>query len=435
MTLDLIRDQASALWADHGLALLIGLGVIVVALVILSVFKIIRSRQRDRWIDGLAALVVLAWTSEGLWEVAYFTLGVPLGFSIMTFIVFEALMVSSALQAEQHRRRHPSPGPAGYFVWALAAATATVVALDATTLVEAVLRFTLPLAAAGRWWAGITAEREDDPPEVRQQREQARRRREATWGLTRRRALVALGVMRPGAETVHEAERERRIRRMVSAAVRLYSAEPESWRGRRARRRLCNLARLATAHDITAVRARVDRATRVAELVLPRGSTPTRRSDEAPAPSLAKRGGNGHRWRPGPHTAQRGVAFPGAELDSPGPSAAGRTDESRSGIDDVMAMSSPSALGATGQNPGPLDGASSKQQPDRRTRGAGEPAGQLFQDLAAERYRQSALAGESLTCTQLATQLGCSKTTAWRGIRAVKVGARQHGNPTDAIRT
>src|SRR5690606_32946291 len=162
------------------------------------------------------ALVVLAWTSEGLWEVARYTLGLPLGFAVMTFFVYEAMMISCALQAERHRKRHPSPGPAGRYVWVLACITATVVALNASSLVEALLRFTLPLAAAGLWWVGVTAEREDDPDKVKQLREAEQARREAVWAVSWRRLLVAVGVMRPGTQTLTGAERERRIRQMVT---------------------------------------------------------------------------------------------------------------------------------------------------------------------------------------------------------------------------
>jgi uncharacterized membrane protein len=86
-----------------------GAGVLVVALVVTAVVKVARSRQRDRWVAGLTALVVLAWTSEGLWEVARFTLG----FAVMTFLVYEAMMLTCALQAERHRKHHPSPAPSG----------------------------------------------------------------------------------------------------------------------------------------------------------------------------------------------------------------------------------------------------------------------------------------------------------------------------------
>jgi hypothetical protein len=214
-----IGEQVSAVWDDYGYPLVAGVGVLVVVVVVTAVVKVARSRQRDRAVGGLTAVVVLAWTSEGLWEVARFTLGLPLGFAVMTFFVYEAMMLTCALQAERHRKRHPSPGPAGRYVWVLASITATVVALNAETLVEALLRFTLPLAAAGLWWVGITAERDDDPGEVKQLRAAERARREAIWAISWRRLLVAVGVMRPGAQTLTEAERERRIRQMVTAAA------------------------------------------------------------------------------------------------------------------------------------------------------------------------------------------------------------------------
>jgi hypothetical protein len=225
-----IGEQVSAVWDDYGYPLVAGVGVLVVVVVVTAVVKVARSRQRDRAVGGLTAVVVLAWTSEGLWEVARFTLGLPLGFAVMTFFVYEAMMLTCALQAERHRKRHPSPGPAGRYVWVLASITATVVALNAETLVEALLRFTLPLAAAGLWWVGITAERDDDPGEVKQLRAAERARREAIWAISWRRLLVAVGVMRPGAQTLTEAERERRIRQMVTAAASACSSCCPSWR-------------------------------------------------------------------------------------------------------------------------------------------------------------------------------------------------------------
>jgi hypothetical protein len=72
--------------------------------------KVLRSPQRDRWVGGITALVVLAWTSEGLWEVAYFTLELPLGFAVMTFFVYEAMMLTSAMQAERNGALEVCPG-------------------------------------------------------------------------------------------------------------------------------------------------------------------------------------------------------------------------------------------------------------------------------------------------------------------------------------
>jgi NADH:ubiquinone oxidoreductase subunit 6 (subunit J) len=290
--LNRIGEQVGALWDDYAYALVAGAGVLVVVTVVTAVVKVARSRQRDRVVGGLTAVVVLAWTSEGLWEVARFTLGLPLGFAVMTFFVYEAMMLTCALQAERHRKRHPSPGPAGRYVWVLAAITATVVALNAQTPVEALLRLTLPLAAAGLWWVGITAERDDDPDEVKQLREAERKRRETIWAISWRRLLVAVGVMRPGAQTLTEAERERRIRQMVTAADKLQSARPGSRRAEQALQRLRRLARLASANDIAAVRARVARTTRIAELVMP-ATDPAATGDHLPAP-VPHHPGNGH---------------------------------------------------------------------------------------------------------------------------------------------
>lgn len=283
MSFDPARIAAvlNALWESDGGWIMLGAAVFTVLLVLVAVVVIVRSRQRDRWVSGLTALVVLAWTSEGLWEVARHTLGLPIGFAIMTFFVFEAMMVSSAMQAERHRRRHGTPGPAGQYVWVLASLTALVVALNAATLVEAVLRFALPLAAAGLWWVGVTAERDSDDDEVRQRRAEAAARREAEWAITPTVVLVWLGLKRPGAVDVTAGERERRIRKMVKAADRYATAEPSSRTARRALRKLRKLARLAAAKDVAEVAARVARTTGIVDLVLPATNAATAPVDAA----------------------------------------------------------------------------------------------------------------------------------------------------------
>lgn len=151
MSLDLSRiaEQINAFWVAYGHIVIVASGAAVVILVLYATIRIVRSPRRDRWVGGLTALVVLAWTSEGLWEVAYGTLGLPLGFAVMTFFVYEAMMLTSALQAERHRKHHPSPGPAGRYVWVLASVTASIVALNANTPVEAMLRLSLPRPPPG----------------------------------------------------------------------------------------------------------------------------------------------------------------------------------------------------------------------------------------------------------------------------------------------
>lgn len=387
-----VREVVNAFWGDYGYALVAGAAVLVVALVVTAVVKVARSRQRDRAVGGLTALVVLAWTSEGLWEVARFTLGLPLGFAVMTFFVYEAMMLTGALQAERHRKHHPSPGPAGRYVWVLAAITATVVALNAETLVEALLRFTLPLAAAGLWWVGITAARDDDPDEVKQLRE-AERAREAIWAISWRRLLVAAGVMRPGAQTLSDAERERRIRQMVTAADKLQSARPGSRRAERALRRLRRLARLASANDIAAVRARVARTARIAELVMP-ATDPAATGDHVPAP-VPQHQGNGHASSSvSPVSGEDGGVSPEAGTGVLGETAPFHP-EPPAGV---------SGNGATSEEHEPEAGAS-------RNRG---------REAAERLYRDSLRKGRPLSSRDVARIVGCSPTTAWRATRAVR---------------
>lgn len=380
VNVNLVGEQVNAFWNDYGYVLIAESGAMILALVVLAAVKVLRAPQRDRWVGGLTALVVLAWTSEGLWEVAYFTLGLPLGFAVMTFFVYEAMMLTSALQAERHRRRHPSPGPAGRYVWVLATITASIVALNAATLVEAMLRFTLPLAAAGLWWVGITAEREDDPADVQQLREQDRQRRDAIWAINPRQLLVAAGIMRPGTQTLTDAERERRIRQMVAAADRLHASKPDSRSARRALRRLRRLARLASANDITAVRARVARATHIAELVLP---------DAGASP------GTGGTFQDDARSAEAAASASREPVGVTTPYQRNR---------------------ANGHVPVSRNGHHAEAA--AKVRGSGR--------ANAERlYRESVQAGVPLTNRELAARSGCSPTTAWRGIKLFQASAEE----------
>jgi hypothetical protein len=388
---DRVREVVNAFWGDYGYAVIACAGVLAAALVVTAVVRAVRSQQRDRLVAGVTALVVLAWTSEGLWEVARFTLGLPLGFAVMTFFVYEAMMITCAMQAERRRKRHPSPGPAGRYVWVLASTTATVVALNASSLVEALLRFTLPLAAAGLWWVGITAERDDDPDEVKQLCEAERARREAVWAISWRRLLVAVGVMRPGTQTLTGAERERRIRQMVTAADKLQSAGPGSRRADRALRRLRRLARLASANDIATVRARVARTARIAELVMPA----TDRAGDHVGVGVPHHQGNGHASPAGsPVSGEDGAA-------------------SHEAVPGVFPESAPFHPDPPVSGSGNGAALVKHEQAAGVARGGGREA--------AERvYRDSLREGRPLSSRDVARIVGCSPATAWRATTAVR---------------
>lgn len=291
-----LADGINSAWDQWGPWLILAAAIATAALVVYAIVKAIRSKQRSRIVDIVTALVVLAWTSEGLWEVARHRLDLPPAFASMTFFVFEAMMISSGIQAEEHRRRYGTPGRAGMFVWVIALAMAVVVGANAGSLVEGILRVLLPLLVAGRWWVGITAPRDSDTPEILARRADEEHRRAATWAITPRTLLVRLGWMRPRAQTTTEAEREYRLRRMVVHADRLQS-DPDSLAGAWAARRLRRLARQASEGDVTDVVDQVSRAAGIETLIRAIGAdTDPAEGDDttpvAPHDERADRGGH-----------------------------------------------------------------------------------------------------------------------------------------------
>lgn len=269
-----IAGMVNHLWDTYGGWILAGGVAVTMAFVTLSLLAWWRSADRARVLSRITALVVLAWTSEGLWEVARHTLNLPVAFAAVTFFVFEAMMVTAAMQAERHRVRYGSPGPTGQYVWVIAALTATIVGLNSASLVEAALRMSLPLAATGLWWTiAMRAPRDTDTPEIVAARQAAKAARAATWTITPSTVLVWLGLRRPGKQTPTEAEQERLRRRMVVAADRLAAARAGSVAGRRHAARLRKLARQATHEDVAWVRAQVAMTTRIVDLVVPSGNS------------------------------------------------------------------------------------------------------------------------------------------------------------------
>jgi hypothetical protein len=199
--------------------------------------------------------------------------------------------------------------------------------------------------------------------------------------------------MRPGAQTLTDAERERRIRQMVTAADKLHAAKPGSRRAERALQRLRRLARLASANDITAVRARVARTTRIAELVMP-ATDPAATVDHVPV-TVPHHRGNGNASPGGwPVSGEDGSASPEA-----GP--------------DVL-------VGTAPLHPDPPESvsgngaASVKHQPEA---GASRDGGR---EAAQRVYQDSMRKGRPLSTRDVARIAGCSPTTAWRAIQATK---------------
>lgn len=219
LDLDRIAAQVNSVWDSYGGLVLLALGVLVVAATCYVIVRVIRRVPVNRLIALAAVGPTLVWTSHGVWNVTVNALGMSPMIAVFAFLVFEAMLLNAAYEAEQHRRRYGIPGPHGRYVWVIATATGSIASLGDPTLVGSVARFVLPLVAAGLWWTTLTAPRQTDTRKMIEARERRARGRSTTWALTPRSVLVAVGIMRPGDEqSMSEAERERRIRRMVVLA-------------------------------------------------------------------------------------------------------------------------------------------------------------------------------------------------------------------------
>lgn len=261
-----VLDRASGLWGDHGVELAVGAGTVAAVVILVAAIRFSRSDRKDRWIDRVAAVLVLAWTSEGMWEVATQRLGFPVPFAVATFCVAEAMLLSSAMRASAYRQAHGVPGPSGTAVWVLASVFGTTVALAGDSAVEFLLRIALPLGAVYLWWTGLVTERPSDTQEMREARRRRAEEREATWTVTPRTILVQLGWMKPGAVTTTDAQREHQIRRMVVLADKAALAGDTAAR-EKAARRVRELSRTADEAMLAEVAERLERARR-AELLL-----------------------------------------------------------------------------------------------------------------------------------------------------------------------
>lgn len=313
LDVDRIAAQVNDLWDAYGDLVLVVGAALVVAATFVVVVQALRKVPVNRLIALVAVGPTLVWTSHGVWNVTVNALGMSPQIAVFAFLVFEAMLVNAGYEAEQHRRRYGTPGPHGRYVWVIAVTTGSIASLGDPTLVGSVARFVLPLVAAGLWWTTLTAPRPTDTAEMIAAREARARGRSTTWAVTPRTVLVAAGIMRPGDDlSMSEAERERRIRRMVVLADRVHSAPADGRVHRRASARLRRLARLATAEDVAEVRTRVARAVGVVAEVVPAVESPAGNQVHRPGPRQRESG-----TRTDDRADQAGASAPGGQRRRP----------------------------------------------------------------------------------------------------------------------
>lgn len=252
-----IGRAISDFWSENSDLVIAGSGLFLLALLALTTRAFAKSSSKAQVIDRISSILVLAWTSEGMWEVvtAEDKLDLPVELAIVTFFFAEAMILSAAMDAEAYRRKHGHPGPYARLVWLLTILFMLVVFAGADTMVEHVFRLVVPLAAVTKWATRMSVEWDTDTDEIKAKRLENLAAREATWVITPRALLIRWGLMKPGETTTTAAQLEHQIQRMVQLADSIDTMG--KWQTGMAKRRFRKLARTLTQDTLDEVQKRL----------------------------------------------------------------------------------------------------------------------------------------------------------------------------------
>lgn len=263
---------ATRFWEQYGALVVLVAGALALALIGWALVRFARTGSKSKVVGGVAAVVVMLWTSEGLLQATIEKFGIPWQFAAVAFFVFEAMMLAAALKAEENRRIRGLPGAAGGYVFVIAAASGTIAAFGAGTVGLIALRIVLPSLAVGLWWILLTSDREDDSEAIRTKRAKQLADREAQWAVTPTTLLIRWGIRKPGQITTTQAQREHLRDKMVALADKAEMLED----GRHRRSLVCRLRVLTRGADralVSEVAERVALARQIEQLVIPRRGT------------------------------------------------------------------------------------------------------------------------------------------------------------------
>lgn len=277
---DLVRisDQfLSTLAALPPVVWLVGVVVVLAALAWLTrrLARTVRQTRPDRWIDGLATVIGLGWSSQGMWETATRRYGVVPLLAAVLFFVFESMMVAQMLRAYRYRDDRPRRGRYVRAVWVIAALMGCIVAL-AEGWAQAPLRLAIPLLVAYTWWLGLTSD--DDPTE----------KLASSWRWTPRRIGLELGLLDEGAQDARAINRGRLTRRIRSLTFADRWGSPVVGTFTRRRERLARMLLIADDAIIADVENALARAARIMDdQPIPDQSAPEKHPiDDQPEPPV-----------------------------------------------------------------------------------------------------------------------------------------------------
>ncbi|MBB2944153.1 hypothetical protein FB565_003882 [Actinoplanes lutulentus] len=263
-----LNDLIADFWRDYAALVLLGGGLIGV-FALIGLFVWAKKSQKPLRPVALAFSMNLALllNAEGMWVIAVDQLKLPKIFAVLVFAVFEiCFLTATSLAAEQYRRTTTygpdgkiitpgHPGPMLYIAALIAAISGIIVASNAVTGTEKLLRLAVPCVIFLMWWAALTAA--------------GQRVRRGRFAYSPRRMAERWGWLIPDDDPdLVRMAAERQVRRMVVNYHRVSGKRwPQAWW----KSRLLKDARTAGEPVVADVVQQLARIQRVMDLLLPGG--------------------------------------------------------------------------------------------------------------------------------------------------------------------
>ncbi|WP_430791435.1 MFS transporter [Actinoplanes sp. G11-F43] len=271
-----LNDLIADFWRDYSALVLLAAGLLGVVLLIALGVWAKRSKKPLRPIAlAFSMNLALLLNAEGMWVIAIDQLKLPAIFAVLVFAVFEiCFLTATSLAAEQYRRTSVyapdgtvvTPGHPGPMLWIaalIAGLSGIIVASNAVTFTEKLLRLAVPCMIFLMWWAALTAA--------------GQRVRRGRFAYSPRRLAERWGLLIPDDDPdLVRMAADRQTRRMVVNYHRVSAGRfPKSWW----RNRLLKDARTAGEPVVEDVIEQLARIQRVMDLLVPgavRLSVPSR---------------------------------------------------------------------------------------------------------------------------------------------------------------
>lgn len=263
-----LNDLVAEFWQDYAALVLLGGGLLGMVALVAGFAWAKRSKKPLRPVAlAFSMNLALLLNAEGMWVIAVDQLNLPKIFAVLVFAVFEiCFLTATSLAAEQYRRttvygpdgRIVTPGHPGamlYIAALIAALSGIIVASNAVTGTEKLLRLAVPCVIFLMWWAALTAA--------------GQRVRRGRFAYSPRRMAERWGWLIPDDDPdLVRMAAERQVRRMVVNHYRVSGGRrPRAWW----RSRLLKDARTAGEPVVAEVVEQLARIQRVMDLLVPEG--------------------------------------------------------------------------------------------------------------------------------------------------------------------